>query len=831
MRETSNLFSKQNSQQPKQFRGDDKKVMKKSLLAFVLAFSLVLSVAVPAFAATPSDVVGKPVQSAVEELTALGVINGYEDGTFKPGNDITRAELAKVIVIATGNASNADLLKSQKPVFKDVKANQWYTGYINVAEAKKLVQGYNGKFRPSDKVKFEEVVAVLVRALGYKDANLSGTWPNNVLLQANSPEINMFKGVDITKGESANRGVVAQLVSNTLNASLVKYDADKNLVLVTPAKTLIELIGAVTQGVFENVALESNNTQIRVGGALHTVAADFVVTGGKKLSELAGRTVSVIKVGGKVVAVTDKQDAAKVATGKNKVAAVDLTDAGTITLDGVTTPFQIAPGFFFIKNGALVTVAADKDIAAGASVTLILNAAGNEVSAVVVTEYTATNKLFVSYDAKTSYRAAQITHDGGVVSVDENTVIKLDGKVAAATDLKKDDVIDVVASGSKAVSIEAVRKTATGKVASTSTTGADKSYVVNGTSYVEVSALNLVIGTEYNFVLNKDSKIVKATVVTAAEGAPAYGVITKVVNNVAVLDGVQVNTKDKVEYFSLKTNTKEVAYLVDTYAAADSDADFIAKFSYDSAGKVTGITVPQALTEAGSADVTEISASAIKTTSVYNVTSNTVVVNALDLANNNVSVGALSNITKNDKVVIVNDSINASFIVLTKDNEASSELAKVSGLFVSKTESATASGTTYSVKLNVAGEEKTYVVSNAAFGTAVTAKQLVTLTDSAPATLGYETLATVATAADQVSDVNTTTKTFKIATVDHVATANTQYYVIDKDGNVSVAGFDAVSFAATGTAGTHYTVAFTTTGTVVGGGFAEVGAIVITQLP
>lgn len=807
--------------------------MKKKIASMVLATALVLPTSLTAFAATPSDVVGKPVQSAVEELTALGVINGYEDGTFKPGNDITRAELAKVIVIATGNASNADLLKSQKPNFSDVKANQWYTGYINVAEAKKLVQGYNKKFRPSDKVKFEEVVAVLVRALGYKDANLSGTWPNNVLLQANSQEINMFKGVDITKGQTANRGVVAQLVSNTLDDALVKYDADGNLGNVVPAKTLIEQIGAVTTGILENTALENNSTQIRVGGVLHTVAKDFVVTGGKKLSELAGRTVSVIKVGGNVVAVSDKQDAAKVATGKNNVAAADLTDAGTITLDGVTTPYQIAPAFLFIKNGALVTVAANKDIAAGANVSLILNAAGNEVSAVVVTEYTATNKLFVSYDAKTAYRAAQITHDGGVVSVDENTVIKLDGKVAAAADLKKDDVIDVVASGTKAVTIEAARKTATGKVTSTSTTGTDKAYVVNGTSYVEASALNLVIGTEYNYILNKDNKIVKATVVTAGAGADAYGVITKVVDNVAVLDGVQVSTKDKVEFFSLKTNTKEVAYLAATYAAADSDADFIAKFTYDAAGKVTGITVPQALTVAGSADVTEISASAIKTASLYNVTSNTVVVNGLDLANNNVSVGALSNITKNDKVVIVNDSINASFIVLTKDNEASSELAKVSGLFVSKTEAVTASGSTYSVKLNVAGEEKTYVVGNAAYMTAVAAKQLVSLTDSAPATVGYETLTAVATAAaanSQISAVNTTTKTFKIGTVDHVATANTKYYVIDKDGVVSVAGFDAVSFAGTGTVGTHYTVAFTTTGTVVGGTYNEVGAIVITQL-
>jgi hypothetical protein len=115
--------------------------------------------------------------------------------------------LAKAAIIASVNESAANILKDVKPSFSDVKQSVWYSGYINAAAQKGYIVGYNGKFRPSDSVKFEEVVAIMLRALGYKEANLSGAWPYNYLIKAD--EIKLFSKVSsVDVGKNAFRGIV-----------------------------------------------------------------------------------------------------------------------------------------------------------------------------------------------------------------------------------------------------------------------------------------------------------------------------------------------------------------------------------------------------------------------------------------------------------------------------------------------------------------------------------------------------------------------------------------------------------------------------------------------
>lgn len=838
MRETSNLFSKQNSQQPKQFRGDDKKVMKKSLLAFVLAFSLVLSVAVPAFAATPADVVGKKEQSAVEELMALGVLNGYADGTFKPGNDITRAELAKVIVVASGNEGAATLMAGVKPSFTDVKAGAWYTGYINAASAKGFVQGYNGKFRPSDNVKFEEVVAMLVRALGYKEAKLTGAWPYNYLLAGQ--DAGLFSGVDITPGTLANRGVVAKLTSNTINSATVTYNATTGE--LSPGAKLIAKIGDSSTGILTDSVLDSNK-KVSIGSSLLATADGFVVTGGKKLAELAGREVTVITVNGKVAAISDKQDASKVVTGTVKTAVANLfAGSVSVALKDVTTTYPVVASPLFFKNGVKVTAdAVGDDLTVGSNVNLYLDGNGN-VRAVAATEYTITNKLFESFAAKTSYSEAKVLYNGGNVVVNDNTVIKLNGETAKVTDLKVDDVLAVVVGGGKAVTLEATRTSVQGKVTATATTNGVTSYTINGTNYEAISAVDGLVGgpvavttTEKIYVLNKDNKIVKVKGVAGATSTTKYGVVLEVVDNVAILDGVQVTTKDKVTFYNLTAKEKQVLYVnADTFGklangdpgtgpAVATFKDLVASFTFNAEGKATEVatTGTVAVSDAAGTSVAEVSATSIKTTTLYNVNSNTVVVNASDVANP--VVATIADVTVGKKVVIVSSGVNAELVAIVGNGVANAS-ANITGLFVSATETVTASGSTYSVKVNVAGEEKAYTVTKAAFddvaANAIVAKDLVTLKADF-------TALTKAAAAAEVNTVDTNNNTFKLGAQGYVLTSKSKVFVIDKDGNVNVAGLDVIKEAEDADVTTQYDVYVTDTTVTVGTAYKEVATIVI----
>jgi len=96
----------------------------------------------------------------IEHTGTVGLVQGYPDGSFKPGKALTRAELATLLVRAEGVkvSSNAPV------VFKDVKGNHWAVGYVEAAYRMGLIKGYpDGKFRPNNRINKAEAVAVLVR--------------------------------------------------------------------------------------------------------------------------------------------------------------------------------------------------------------------------------------------------------------------------------------------------------------------------------------------------------------------------------------------------------------------------------------------------------------------------------------------------------------------------------------------------------------------------------------------------------------------------------------------------------------------------------------------
>ena len=137
-------------------------------LAAILVIAMVmttLGMTVVSAANTFTDVSGHWAQEYIQKWSNKSVINGYEDGTFRPDANISRAEAAKVIV----TAKNATGLSDK--TFTDVEANEWYSLYISRAvEAGYVTGDAEGTFRPNDPITREEAAAIMARAYG-----LSGT--------------------------------------------------------------------------------------------------------------------------------------------------------------------------------------------------------------------------------------------------------------------------------------------------------------------------------------------------------------------------------------------------------------------------------------------------------------------------------------------------------------------------------------------------------------------------------------------------------------------------------------------------------------------------------
>ncbi len=201
--------------------------MKKKLVV-LLAVVMMFAFSASAYAATFSDVSERSVteQDAIKKAVALGIIEGYEDGTFGPDKTITRAEFAKIAVTAAGAKETATMLEANASAFKDVRANSWYTGWINAAESLGIFKGdTNGNFRPNDTISNQEAITVLLRLLGYND-NLTGTWPVNYVTKAN--QIGILDDVNIVASAAAKRGDVVVMLGEALDTPIVTYDKDTN---------------------------------------------------------------------------------------------------------------------------------------------------------------------------------------------------------------------------------------------------------------------------------------------------------------------------------------------------------------------------------------------------------------------------------------------------------------------------------------------------------------------------------------------------------------------------------------------------------------------------
>ena len=159
----------------------------------------------------------------------MGVFKGYEDGSFKPEGNITRAEVATIVY----RIYTADVAKNDKSglyatynKFSDMAGASWAAGYIGYCANASLVKGYpDGTFKPSGKVTGYEVLAMILRAVGYdKNNEFSGAdWALHVAQTAQQLGIldNVAKTTDLNA--PASRELVAELLFQGIQKAQVTY--------------------------------------------------------------------------------------------------------------------------------------------------------------------------------------------------------------------------------------------------------------------------------------------------------------------------------------------------------------------------------------------------------------------------------------------------------------------------------------------------------------------------------------------------------------------------------------------------------------------------------
>ena len=205
----------------------------KKILALVLAFACAFTMFAGAAFTDQADI--KVDAEVVDTLVSLGVINGYTDGSFKPNDTVTRAEMAKMIyVLRTGN-SDASAYNNDKTSFTDVNGH-WAAGFIKYCQSVGIIAGQSAtKFAPDQTVTAQEAAKMLLVTLGY-DANKAGLVGINWASKTNAlaDENGLLDDVNTSFTGPCPRQYAAQLIYNAIDTPTVVWrdDAYTNVTLL-----------------------------------------------------------------------------------------------------------------------------------------------------------------------------------------------------------------------------------------------------------------------------------------------------------------------------------------------------------------------------------------------------------------------------------------------------------------------------------------------------------------------------------------------------------------------------------------------------------------------
>lgn len=183
------------------------------LLCLVLCFE-----GVSALAYFDYSDVSEEYVNVTDLLYELEIMEGFEDGTFRPDDTLTRAEATAIMVRLVGLEDDA---VQGETAFCDVPETHWASGYVNVAHANGIIKGMgDGTFDPDGLVTYMQFVKMLVCLLGYEPVALAnGDWVGGGYLLAGS-KTGITKGVEGKFDKTITRMTAARLVYNSLEIEI-----------------------------------------------------------------------------------------------------------------------------------------------------------------------------------------------------------------------------------------------------------------------------------------------------------------------------------------------------------------------------------------------------------------------------------------------------------------------------------------------------------------------------------------------------------------------------------------------------------------------------------
>ena len=182
--------------------------MKKIITTAAITLTLLLSFSATAFAIAFTDIGGHVYEPDIKYIGDKGIVQGYDDGTYKPDALINRAEFTKIII---GAKLNGAPMPDAGSCFKDVK-DEWFAIFVCYAKDNGIIKGYDdGNFHPSNDISIAEAAKIIIGGLmGTKITDTVGVewyvpYMEKLSYYGAVPPTLKYKAADtkITRGEMA----------------------------------------------------------------------------------------------------------------------------------------------------------------------------------------------------------------------------------------------------------------------------------------------------------------------------------------------------------------------------------------------------------------------------------------------------------------------------------------------------------------------------------------------------------------------------------------------------------------------------------------------------
>ncbi|QIB68102.1 S-layer homology domain-containing protein [Aminipila butyrica] len=448
--------------------------------------------------------------SATMMLEAMGVISADSSGNYNLGTNVTRAEYAKMLVMASKYKDQV-AASFYSSLFRDVNSSNWASPYVKLSASNNLLSGYSdGTFRPDSKVTLEQGVNSVLLLLGYTSTDFTGAFPYAQMNLYSS--LGLSSGIVGGIGTLMTKGDAVQLIYNTLKTDLKDG-----------SQTYAESLG---------YSVNDNGEVNYAGVVTDNMNGPYTVTASDWYSKLGINSGAVVYRNGSKISLSDVDlyDIIYYSKAKSTVWAYNdrvtgIYDKATPSQDAVTSITLSGKAYTLESTKAFSALSSSGSLKIGDAITLLLGKDGLVADAVSSTVLKQETIFYVTSADTTSVEGVTLTGTEVAYTVDKNGTIEPGDVVKVTFDSSGNLQISSVSGSLYGTVDSALMTIGSNKISSTATILDTYEGAYTATSVSRLDGLQLDSG-DVLYYEAKSGYITSLVLENVTGDALQYGVIT-----------------------------------------------------------------------------------------------------------------------------------------------------------------------------------------------------------------------------------------------------------------------------------------------------------------